>query len=77
MAGNERGLGDEVVSCSRTPHGETVVGGRAQMKLPRYLVPKMRLKKRRCSFNVRNKSTSLCLTVLSKGWICSQSPRGS
>ena len=36
MAGSERGLGDEVVSCSRTPHDKAVVGGRAQVKLPRH-----------------------------------------
>ena len=42
--GSERGLGDGVVSCSRTPHDKAVVGGRAQVKLPRHPVLGMRVK---------------------------------
>lgn len=43
MGGSERGLDDGVVSCSRTPHDKAVVGGRAQVKLPRHLVLGMRV----------------------------------
>ena len=51
--GSERGLGDGVVSCSRTPHDKAVVGGRAQAKLPRHLVLGMRVELKK----MRSRST--------------------